>query len=408
MDFTDTAGEAKFRAAARAFLERHTELLEPGEAPAGPFIGDDPDAVRRSQDWQALKFDHGWACLTWPKEYGGRELGPMEQVIWTQEELRFRTPVNIFSIGIGMLGPTLMKHGTDGQKERHLPKMARGDEVWCQLFSEPGAGSDVAGLLARATRDGGEWIIEGQKTWNTGAHFCKWGVIIVRTDPTVPKHDGLTCFIIDMRSPGIEIRPIRQMNGGSGFNDVFFSGVRVPDENRLGAVDDGWRVAITTLMNERAAIGARGMAGFGVPDLVRLAREADGPRGKAIEDSAVRARIADFHVRSAGLRHTTSRTLTALSRGETPGPENSIHKLVSSPLRQQMAALGVELQGQAGAVMDADYGAQAAWLAAPGMRLAGGTDEIMRNIIAERVLGLPAEPRVDKDRPFAAMRRNRS
>ena len=211
-----------------------------------------------------------------------------------------------------------------------------------------------------------------------------------------------------MHSPGIEIRPIRQMDGGSGFNDVFFSGVRVSDENRVGAVDDGWRVAITTLMNERAAIGARGMTGFGPADLVRLAREAHGPRGKAIEDSAVRARIADFHVRSAGLRYTTYRTLTALSRGETPGPENSIHKLVGAPLRQQMAALGVELQGQAGAAMDPGYGAQAAWLAAPGMRLAGGTDEIMRNIIAERVLGLPAEPRTDKDLPFAAMRGNRS
>ena len=211
-----------------------------------------------------------------------------------------------------------------------------------------------------------------------------------------------------MQSPGIEIRPIRQMNGGSGFNDVFFSGVRVPDENRLGAVDGGWQVAITTLMNERAAIGARGMAGFGPMDLVRLAREAHGPRGKAIDDSAVRARIADFHVRSAGLAYTTYRTLTALSRGETPGPENSIHKLVGSPLRQQMAAFGVELQGQAGTVMDPEYGAQSAWLASPGMRLAGGTDEIMRNIIAERVLGLPAEPRVDKDQPFSATRRNRA
>ena len=408
MDFNDTPAEAEFRAKARAFLDRHTELLASGEAPPGPFIGDDADAVRRSQAWQALKFDHGWACLTWPKEFGGRGLGPMDQVIWTQEELRYRTPVNIFSIGIGMLGPTLMKHGTEQQKQRHLNKMARGDEVWCQLFSEPAAGSDVAGLLARATRDGDGWLIDGQKTWNTGAHFCKWGIVIVRTDPSAPKHKGLTCFIVAMESPGIEIRPIRQMNGGSGFNDVFFDGVRVPDANRIGEIDNGWRVAITTLMNERAAIGARGMAGFGPMDLVRLAREADGPRGRAIEDTAVRARIADFHVRAAGLRYTTYRTLTALSRGETPGPENSIHKLVGSPLRQQMATLGVEIQGQAGTLMDADYGAQSAWLAAPGMRLAGGTDEIMRNIIAERVLGLPAEPRVDKDLPFSAMRRNRT
>ena len=408
MDFDDTPDESQFRAEARDFLDRHSVLRRPGEPPPGPFIGDDPDAVQSSKDWQALKYDHGWACLTWPKAYGGRALGPMAQVIWTQEELRYRTPVSIFSIGIGMLGPTLMKHGSKGQKERHLRKMARGDEVWCQLFSEPSAGSDVAGLTTRATRDGADWIIDGQKTWNTGAHFCKWGVIIVRTDPDAPKHRGLTCFVVDMQSRGIDIRPIRQMNGGSGFNDVFFDAVRVPDENRLGETDGGWRVAITTLMNERAAIGARGMAGFGPADLVRLASRTDGPRGPAIEDSAVRARIADFHVRSAGLEYTTYRTLTALSRGETPGPENSIHKLVGSPLRQEMAALGVELQGQAGALMDAEYGAQSAWLASPGMRLAGGTDEIMRNIIAERVLGLPAEPRVDKDLPFSAMRRNRA
>ena len=407
MDFNDTPGEARFRAEARAFLDRHCVPFEPGDTPTGPFIGDDPDAVQSSKDWQALKYDHGWACLTWPREHGGRECGPLEQVIWTQEELRYRTPVNIFSIGIGMLGPTLMKHGTPAQKERHLRKMARGDEIWCQLFSEPGAGSDVAGLAARATRDGSGWVIDGQKTWNTGAHFCKWGVIIVRTDPDAPRHRGLTCFIVDMRSPGIDIRPIRQMNGGSGFNDVFFDAVRVPDENRLGDPDGGWRVAITTLMNERAAIGARGMTGFGPKDLLRLARAADGPRGRAIDDAAVRARIADFHVLAAGLRYTTYRTLTALSRGETPGPENSIHKLVGSPLNQRMAALGVELQGPAGVLMDSEFGAQSAWLATPGMRLAGGTDEIMRNIIAERVLGLPAEPRVDKDLPFSAMRRNR-
>ena len=357
MDFNDTPGEARFRADARAFLDRHATALAPGEVPPGPFIGDDPVAVRHAQDWQALKFDHGWACLTWPEEHGGRALGPMEQVIWTQEELRYRTPVNIFSIGIGMLGPTLMKHGTREQKQRHLRAMARGDEVWCQLFSEPGAGSDVAGVTTRATRDGDGWRIDGQKTWNTGAHFCKWGVIIVRTNPEAPKHKGLSCFIVDMRSPGIDIRPIRQMNGGTGFNDVFFDDVRVADRNRLGAADDGWRVAITTLMNERAAIGARGMSGFGTTDLIRLAREAEGPRGPAIEDAAVRARIADFHVREAGLLYTTYRTLTALSRGETPGPENSIHKLVGSPLRQRMAALGVELQGQAGSVVDAEHGA---------------------------------------------------
>ena len=287
--------------------------------------------------------------------------------------------------------------------------MARGDEVWCQLFSEPGAGSDVAGLTTRATRDGADWIIEGQKTWNTGAHFCRWGVIIVRTDPAGAQAPGPHLL---HRRHGVrgDRHPPHPADGRRrGFNDVFFSGVRVPDENRLGAVDDGWRVAITTLMNERAAIGARGMAGFGPADLVRLAREADGPRGKAIEDSAVRARIADFHVRAAGLRYTTYRTLTALSRGETPGPENSIHKLVGGPLRQEMAdprgrAPGAGRRGHGRRVRRPGGVARRA----RGCGSRGAPTRSCATSSRSGVLGLPAEPRVDKDLPFAAMRRSRA
>jgi alkylation response protein AidB-like acyl-CoA dehydrogenase len=399
MDFNDTPAEAEFRAQARAFLDQHVERLAPGETSLGMLERDDPEAVKRAQAWQATKKDNGWACMTWPKQYGGRDATPIQSVIWNQEEARYRTPPNIFGIGIGMLGPTIMTHGTDAQKDRHLAKMARGDEIWCQLFSEPAAGSDLAGLRTSATRDGDDWLLNGQKTWTTGAQFSKWGMIVTRTDPTATKHAGITYFIVDMESPGIEIRPIKQINGGSGFNEVFFSDTRVPDSNRVGAVNDGWRCALTTLMNERASIGGGG-AGMGTRDLIRLAQETEIDGRPAIEDASVRHRIADFFVRANGLKYTGYRTLTALSKGTTPGPENSIGKLVGAPLAQEMAAFGMEIQGLAAGLLDDGYGFGEAYLGSPGIRIAGGTDEIMRNIIAERVLRLPPEPRVDKTSAF--------
>jgi alkylation response protein AidB-like acyl-CoA dehydrogenase len=399
MDFKDTPEEAEFRAEARAFLDAQVPLLGEGEAPAGLLERGDADTIKKAQEWQACKKDNGWACLTWPKEYGGRSVSAIQNVIWNQEEARYATAPNVFSIGIGMLGPTMMAHGTDEQKERYLEKMARGDEIWCQLFSEPAAGSDLAGLRTTAVQDGDEWVLNGQKTWTTGAQYSAWGMIVTRTDASVAKHAGLTYFIVDMQAPGIEIRPIKQINGGSGFNEVFFSDVRVPDSQRLDAVGNGWAVALTTLMNERASIGGGG-GGFGAGELLRLAQQVEIDGKPAIEDSMVRQRIADFHVRSNGLRYTGYRTLTALSRGTTPGPESSIGKLVGAPMGQQVAAFGMELQGLSGAVMDPEFGCQDAYLGSPGMRIAGGTDEVMRNILAERVLRLPPEPRVDKKIAF--------
>ncbi|MCE2389997.1 MAG: acyl-CoA dehydrogenase family protein [Proteobacteria bacterium] len=397
MDFNDTSEEAAFRAEARAFLEAHVAPLEPGQRAS--FETEDPQTVEAAQHWQALKKDNGWACLTWPVEYGGRGARPIESVIWNQEEARFRVPPNIFGIGIGMLGPTLMAHGTPEQRERYLQKMARGDEIWCQLFSEPGAGSDLAGLQTSAVRDGGDWRINGQKIWTSGAHFCRWGMIVTRTDPTAEKHDGLTYFIVDMKAPGVEIRPIRQINGGANFNQVFFSDVRVPDANRVDAVGNGWRVSMTTLLNERASVGGAGGGGLGVRDLIRLAGQLEIDGRPALEDSHVRQRIADFYVRLRGVQHTGNRTLTALSRGQTPGPEASISKLVTAPLAQQLASFAIELQSLAGGEMAAS-GFQDGYLGSPGMRIAAGTDEILRNILAERVLGLPREPRMDKGIPF--------
>ena len=298
-----------------------------------------------------------------------------------------------------MLGPTIMAHGTDEQKEKFLPKMVRGDEIWCQLFSEPAAGSDLAGLRMSAVKDGDEWVINGQKIWTTGAQYSDWGMIVTRTDPDVPKHAGLTYFIVDMKAPGVEIRPIKEITGDSHFNEVFFNDVRVPDSQRLGAVGNGWAVAITTLMNERAALGG-GRTGPRVEDLIDLASETQLHGRAAIEDSEVRQKIADFFIRLSGLKYTGYRTLTAISRGQTPGPESAIGKLIGAALGQQLSSFAIELQGPAGSQMGNGGAWQLAYLFAPGLRVAGGTDEILRNIIAERVLRLPPEPRIDKKLAF--------
>ena len=407
MDFEDTPKEAEFRAKCRAWLEKNAAPLDPNDAAAG-ILGEaemeTDGVVSAAKAWQAKKFDAGWAVLTWPKDYGGQGLGRMEQIIWNQEEAKFKVPLNLYMIGHGMLGPTLMAHGTEEQKKRFLPDMARGQEIWCQLFSEPAAGSDLAGLRTTAVRDGDEWVINGQKIWSTGAHYSDWGMIVTRTDPDAPKHKGLTYFIIDMRSPGVEARPIKQINGGAAFNEVFFTDVRVSDANRLGAVGNGWNVALTTLMNERVAIGAGGGSG-GFRRLIELAKKSRRNGKAAIEDDSVRQRLADFYIISKGLQFTSYRTLSAISRGATPGPEGSISKAIGAPFSQQMASFAMELQGAVGGLLDDGVAPddalwQESYLGSPGIRIAGGTDEVLRNIIAERVLGLPPEFRVDKDKPF--------
>ncbi len=405
MNFDDTPQEAEFRKKARAFLEQHLQPLSADEAGESALAeAESNDAIASAKRWQKTKYENGWACLTWPKEYGGAGLGRMENIIFNQEEARFRTPPNIYGIGHGMLGPTLMAHGSKQQKDRYLREMIEGQVVWCQLFSEPAAGSDLAGLRTSATRDGGDWLINGQKIWSTGAQYCDWGMVVTRTDPNLPKHDGLTYFIVDMHAPGVEIRPIKQINGSSGFNEVFFTNVRVPESDRLGGIGEGWKVSLTTLMNERVSIGSGQGAGR-VKELFKLARECSRNGKPAIEDASVRRRLADIFVTSKGLQFTGYRILSALSRGGTPGPEGSIGKAVGAPFAQQMAQFAMELQGSMGALLDHDLLPQeASWqetyLASPGLRIAGGTDEILKNVIAERVLGLPSEHRVDKGIPF--------
>ncbi|MCI0548437.1 MAG: acyl-CoA dehydrogenase family protein [Candidatus Rokubacteria bacterium] len=402
MDFSDTQEEAAFRGAARAWLEKNAEpkrgmgetwLARYGEA----------EGLARARDFQSQKAAAGFAAITWPPEYGGRGGTPIQQVIWNQEQSRFIAPRGYFEIGLGMCIPTLMAYGTEAQKQRFVPRALTGEEIWCQLFSEPGAGSDLAGLRTRSTRDGDHWVLNGQKIWTSGAHFSDWGIIVTRSDPRAPKHKGLTFFFLDMRSPGIEVRRIKQISGASNFNEVYFTDVRVPDTQRLGEVGQGWRVSITTLMNERLAVGE--VAGPDFDEVFALAQTLELEDGPALENAAVRERLADWYVRRQGLTYTRFRTMTALSRGQTPGPEASIAKIVSAGKLQEIASFALDLLDAGGAVMDPAIAPmraafQEALLYSPGARIAGGTDEILKNIIAERVLGLPAEIRVDKDAPF--------
>ena len=327
----------------------------------------------------------------------------LQSVIYSQEESKYNIPAGFFEIGLGMCIPTMMAWATQEQNERYVKPALYGEEVWCQLFSEPSAGSDVAGVRTKAEKDGDDWIINGQKVWTSGAHFSDFGIIVVRTDPNVAKHKGLSFFFLDMKSEGIEVKPIRQISGGANFNEVFFTDVRIPDSQRLGEVGEGWKVALTTLMNERLAIGVPKSADYS--SLTRAAKELDINDEPAIKNDLVRSKIADWYIQAEGLKYTKMRTLTALSKGETPGPESSIGKIVSAPKMQDLASFAMDLQGAAGIINDAEIALlhsifQSQWLSAAGYRIAGGTDEILRNIVAERVLGLPQDVRVDKELPF--------
>ena len=408
MDFDDTPQEAVFRAKARAWIgangPKHldVELKRAGFASSG-IESEDPMAA--SQAWQKKKAEAGWACLHWPKEYGGAAATPIERVIWGQEEGVYGALGGPFIIGQGMCGPTVMAWAGEDDKRRLLPPLASGEEIWCQLFSEPAGGSDLAGLRTKAEKatDGpGDWIVNGQKIWTSGAHYSDWGLLITRTDPNVPKHKGLTMFFLSMKTPGIEVRPIKQANGQSGFNEVYFTDVRIPDSQRLGAVGQGWEVSLTTLMNERLSIGSGMSSGF--PELFQFCMDAEIDGRPAVDDAAVRSRLAQFAVKQSGLKYTGMRAITALSKGQTPGPENSIGKLVAGATMQELAMFALDIQGQAGVVQDADSPMNARFqgmlMRSPATRIEGGSDEILRNIIAERVLGLPGDIRVDKGVAF--------
>jgi len=401
MDFNDTPQEAEFRAKCRAWLEANAEFKTKKTNSAKNMNIGNKSLLEAAAEWQKKKYDAGWAMIHWPKEFGGIGATPIERIIWAQEESKFSVPKGVYEIGLGMAGPVMMEYATDEQKERYLPPMAEGKEIWCQLFSEPSAGSDVAGLRSKAVQDGENWIVNGQKVWTSGAHFSDFGILVVRHDPGLEKHKGLTFFFVDMKSPGIEVKPIKQLTGGSSFNEVYFNDVVIPDSQRLGEIGDGWKVAITTLMNERLAVGDAD--GVDASEAFELAKKHDKDGEQLIDNNAVRESIADWYCEASGLKNTKLRTMSALSRGDTPGPEASITKIVSANKLQAIGNFGMDSSDMSGMLMDekSDFiKFQMAWMGAAGLRIAGGTDEILKNIIAERVLGLPQEARADKGLAF--------
>jgi alkylation response protein AidB-like acyl-CoA dehydrogenase len=329
-------------------------------------------------------------------------------MIFAQEEAGFDVPAtNHFMIVNRGCCALLMKHGSQPLHRELIRPSLRGDLLWCQLFSEPGAGSDLAGVRTRAERDGDDWVISGQKIWTSNAHLADWGVLLARSDATVPKHKGLSFFIVDMKSAGIRTRPIRQLTGGSNFNEVFLGDLRVPDACRIGDVGAGWKVVVSFLAGERGNIAVKELQPL-IAALVRLARDVYIGGRPAIEDGGVRERLASFHVREAGVRYTVQRMLTALARREEPGPEIAIGKLVLGTLVQEMTGFALDLMGGQSAVLDAAHSPlggvwPSEWLGSVVDRLGGGSDEIMRNVIGERILGLPEDVRVDKQLPFHAL-----
>ena len=379
----------------RAWLKENAREREPGQLSTSHSFSDfDEIFVTEGKAWQRRMYDGGWAGITWPVEYGGRGGTFVESMIFRQEESRFDVASGLFAVGIGMAGPTIIAHGTDEQRRRYLPAMLRGEEVWCQLFSEPGAGSDLASLATRAVRDGDEWVVNGQKVWSSGAHHSDMGILLARTDPDLPKHRGITFFILDMRSPGVEVRPLRQMTGGATFNEVFFTDVRVPAANVVGEVNGGWRAIMTTLANERSA-------GGGTSSFPRYSSWPVTAARRAMPSSASVWPSASSATRSPG--YLGFRIQTALSKGMS-APETSVAKLLFALVAKETAELAISLQ-----VLGACWSGDAApangywqqqFLTAPSFRIAAGSDEIQRNIIGERVLGLPGDIRADKNVPF--------
>ena len=408
MDFNDSPEEAEFRAECQAWLSTNATPRRYHRASLAEVAL--AEALQQAKEWQGRKADAGFACIHWPDEHGGRGLSLMHSIIYRQEEDNYDVPRGFFDLGINICAPPIIAYATDEQKQRLLPKIVRGEEVWCQLFSEPVAGSDLAGLSTRAARDGDDWIVNGQKVWNSGADYADYAILVARHETDLPKHKGLTFFFLSMHTPGIEARPIKQISGSSGFNEVFLTNVRIPDEQRLGEVGEGWQVAITTLMSERLSSAPRPPDFQHIFELAKSVQLEDGP---AIRNQAVRDQLAEWYVDTQGLRHTNSRLLTAISQGKKPGPEASIQKIVSASKQQAISSLGADLQELGGILVDAEQAAstglfQQGFLQSPGGRIAAGTDEILRNIIAERVLGLPGDIRVDRDKPFSEIPRGSS
>ena len=405
-----------FEKEARSFLDANAERREEEKAfvwgEGADMMGAFEERSRESEErivgdaktWRGKKFAAGFGWITGPKKFGGRELPGSFEKAYSRLEAQYCTPnESIFGIGLGMVAPTILAHATDEAKEQYLTAMWSANIVACQLFSEPGAGSDLASLSTKALRDGEEWIITGQKVWTSGAQYSDIGEIICRTNPDLPKHKGLTGFIVDMHAPGIEIRPLRQMTGGASFNEVFFNEVRVPDSHRLGDENNGWNVALTTLMNERASIGGGGSTASNAdnPLIVRLIAMVQhfGVNNDPLVRDELAALITGYRVAS----YNNQRAMAKIRSGQTPGPEMSIAKMALTLNQTKLGnfaarVLGPRIQADTGEWGTYSWGSLL--LGTPGLRIAGGSDEVMRNIVGERVLGLPKEPGIDSVSPF--------
>ena len=411
----------EFEASARSFLEANAARKESdkkfvwGEGPDKVAVFEEKDReqeladVAIACDWRRKKFDAGFGWITGPTQFGGAALTSAHERAYQRLEAQFEIPSQSpFVIGLGMVAPTILAHGSDVAKDLYLKQMYRADIVGCQLFSEPGAGSDLASLQTKAVRDGEEWIITGQKVWTSGAQYSDIGEIICRTDPDLPKHKGLTGFVVDMHAPGVEVVPLRQMTGGASFNEVFFNEVRVPDDHRLGDVNQGWSVALTTLMNERSSIGAGGGGGgMGLANVTRLAQML---RHFGFGESPVhRDQLMDLYTRFQVAKLTNQRALDKIKAGQLPGPEMSIAKMALTDNLTRTAEFVASVLGPRLVADTGEWGTYA-WsqfvCGTPGMRIAGGSDEVLRNIVGERVLGMPKEPGIDSNSPFKDILKN--
>jgi alkylation response protein AidB-like acyl-CoA dehydrogenase len=398
VDLDDTQDQAAYRAQVRAWLDEHKS-----EAPivSGPdAIQDESEIIAARRTWQGKLAEGGLAGVTWPKEFGGQGLGPIEQVICNQEIAKTKVPGILDAIGVGMLGPTIIAHGTDEQKSRYLGPMLHGDEVWCQLFSEPAAGSDLAAVQARARlQDDGSWKLSGQKVWTTNAQFASYGLLLARTDADVPKHKGLTMFIVPMDAQGVTVRGLRQISGEAEFNEVFFDDVAIDADAVVGGVGNGWGTALTTLMFERVTIGL-GSEGMGYNSnrfAQAIAADADARR-----DPEVRHTLGEIASELLAVRFTGYRTLSALQKGQVPGPESGLAKITIVSGAIKAGDLIADTLGPDALDEHGEWAYMISFL--PGLKSAGGTEEILRNTIGERVLGLPPAPRLDKGIPFSELR----
>jgi alkylation response protein AidB-like acyl-CoA dehydrogenase len=393
------SGLDDYRLTARRWLDTHAPSYLRGAQ------SDVAGELAKARAWQSLKAANGYACITLPAEFGGGGGSELEKLVFTEEENRYDLPTSFFGVSLSMPVPMLVRYGSDAAKRALLLPAIRGEQIWCQLFSEPQAGSDLAALRLRAERVPGGWSLNGQKAWTTWAQYADWGVVLARTDPTVPKHAGLTYFYVSMKAPGVEVRRLRKLGGEQDINEVYFTDVVIPDSQRFGAVGQGFKLAIETLMIERYAIADEGGGGPSLERFIELAARSQINGAPALENGEIRSAIVDAWIQRAALREIQRAAMRKIALGGEPGPEGSIRKLLVGQMRQRLGALAGDLMGRAGLVahdVSSRLDFTQSWLESPVLRIAGGTDDILRNTIAERVLGLPQDHRPDKGKPFSA------